>query len=121
MARHRARVGPMLPTGMSSCSVRKRNFCAQALTCIDPPRKLTVSPAGGVLAAGVSESFIAAVVGWVDLRSEVVPDELADLSGHPRFRGVRHVVQDEPDDRVQQVPLKKPVPPSASRTACTLP
>jgi L-fuconolactonase len=42
--------------------------------------------------------FIKGVVGWVDLRSERVDDALAELSRHPRFVGVRHVVQDEPDD-----------------------
>jgi L-fuconolactonase len=42
--------------------------------------------------------IIKGVVGWVDLRSETVEGDLAELAGHPRFRGVRHVVQDEPDD-----------------------
>jgi len=40
---------------------------------------------------------IKGVVGWVDLRSPEVDRELAELSKHPRFVGVRHVVQDEPD------------------------
>lgn len=43
--------------------------------------------------------FLRGVVGWVDLRSEQVEDQLAELASHPRFVGVRHVVQDEPDDR----------------------
>ena len=43
--------------------------------------------------------LIKGVVGWVDLRSPRVEEELAELSTHPRFVGVRHVVQDEPDDR----------------------
>lgn len=42
---------------------------------------------------------IKAVVGWVDLRSPRVVEDLARLSRHPRFAGVRHVAQDEPDDR----------------------
>lgn len=42
---------------------------------------------------------IVGVVGWVDLQSESVDAELAALATHPRFAGVRHVVQDEPDDR----------------------
>jgi len=28
-----------------------------------------------------------------------VDEQLAELTAHPKFRGVRHVVQDEPDDR----------------------
>lgn len=43
--------------------------------------------------------FIRGVVGWVDLTDPALPVALADLSRHPRLRGVRHVVQDEPDDR----------------------
>ena len=42
--------------------------------------------------------LIKGVVGWVDLRSERVEDELTRFAPHPRFVGVRHVVQDEPDD-----------------------
>jgi len=44
-------------------------------------------------------AFIRAVVGWVDLRSPDVERQLADLARHPRFKGVRHIVQSEPDDR----------------------
>jgi L-fuconolactonase len=44
-------------------------------------------------------SVIKGVVGWVDLRSENVEAQLASLAHHPKFVGVRHVVQDEPDDR----------------------
>lgn len=42
---------------------------------------------------------IRGVVGWVDLRATDVDDQLALLAPHPKFLGVRHVVQDEPDDR----------------------
>ena len=43
--------------------------------------------------------FIKAVVGWVDLCSERVDDQLERFCRRPRFRGVRHVIHDEPDDR----------------------
>jgi len=43
--------------------------------------------------------FIKGVVGWVDLRSPRVRDQLARFASHPRFVGVRHVLQDEPDDQ----------------------
>jgi L-fuconolactonase len=42
--------------------------------------------------------FIRAVVGWVDLSSDRVIEQLETLAQHPKFRGVRHVVHDEPDD-----------------------
>lgn len=42
--------------------------------------------------------IIKGVVGWVDLQSPEVEFQLEELSKHPKFAGVRHVVQDEPDD-----------------------
>ena len=45
------------------------------------------------------DPFIAGVVGWVDLRSPAVGDELAAFAGRRKLVGVRHVVQDEPDPR----------------------
>jgi|TARA_B100001971_G_scaffold214694_1_gene253677 L-fuconolactonase len=41
---------------------------------------------------------IKGVVGWVDLRNERIDNELAEFREHPKFVGVRHVVQDEPDE-----------------------
>ena len=42
---------------------------------------------------------ILGVVGWVDLRSEQVEEQLAAFAQHPKLVGVRHVAQDEPDER----------------------
>jgi L-fuconolactonase len=42
--------------------------------------------------------LVKGVVGWVDLQSDQCESQLAELAQHPRFCGVRHVVQDEPDD-----------------------
>ena len=44
------------------------------------------------------DTSIAGVVGWVDLQDERVGEQLARFAPHPKFAGVRHVVQDEPDD-----------------------
>ena len=42
--------------------------------------------------------FIAGVVGWVDLASERCEEQLLELKQHPRFVGIRHITQDEPDE-----------------------
>src|ERR1700722_482349 len=42
--------------------------------------------------------FIKGVVGWVDLRAPDVAMQLKRFAAHPKFVGVRHVLQDEPDD-----------------------
>jgi L-fuconolactonase len=48
--------------------------------------------------AGESPSILG-VVGWVDLRSSAVREQLEDFAQNPKLVGVRHVVQSEPDDR----------------------
>ena len=52
-----------------------------------------------LLELAAASPFIRGVVGWVDLRSDRVAEELAALADEPKFVGVRHVVQDEPDPR----------------------
>ncbi len=43
--------------------------------------------------------FIRGVVGWVPLVSKSVRDDIAKFAGRKELKGVRHVLQDEPDDR----------------------
>lgn len=49
---------------------------------------------------GLAEAhpFIAGVVGWVDLASRDVGRQLDELAAHPKFKGVRHLVESEPED-----------------------
>lgn len=42
--------------------------------------------------------FIKGVVGWVDLCGPQLQVQLESFCYHPKLRGVRHVVHDEPDD-----------------------
>ena len=42
--------------------------------------------------------WLAGVVGWVDLASEACEEQLLEFRDHPKFVGVLHVTQDEPDD-----------------------
>ena len=51
-----------------------------------------------LLALADQHANVKGVVGWVDLRSDRVEADLARLAAHPKFVGVRHVVQEEPDD-----------------------
>lgn len=51
-----------------------------------------------VLELAEANDFIAGVVGWVDLASEQCEQQLLEFKAHPKFVGIRHVVQDEPDD-----------------------
>jgi L-fuconolactonase len=42
-------------------------------------------------------SYIKAVVGWIDLQSEKVEENLIEFAGEKKFAGVRHLIQDEKD------------------------
>jgi L-fuconolactonase len=52
-----------------------------------------------LLNLAAAHPLVKGVVGWVDLRSDRVGDDLHALAANPTFIGVRHVVQDEPDPR----------------------
>ena len=45
-----------------------------------------------------NNSFIKGVVGWVDLRAENIEERLAHYAKNTLFKGVRHIVQSEPND-----------------------
>jgi len=57
----------------------------------------TLAETEWLLALAEQHPFIKGVVGWVDLRSRDLRAQLERFCAHPKFRGVRHVVQDEPD------------------------
>jgi L-fuconolactonase len=42
--------------------------------------------------------FIAGVVGWIDLTSSEAGRQLDEFIAHPKFKGVRHLVESEPND-----------------------
>lgn len=51
-----------------------------------------------VLDMAQQHSFLAGVVGWVDLAGEQCEAQVEEFAAEPKFVGVRHITQDEPDD-----------------------
>lgn len=51
-----------------------------------------------LLELAAREPRIAGVVGWIDLCADGVDEQLARFDGQGALRGLRHLVQDEPDD-----------------------
>ena len=51
-----------------------------------------------ILSLCEQNSYLLGMVGWVDLASRECEDQLLKARQNPKFLGVRHVVQDEPDD-----------------------
>ncbi len=65
--------------------------------CVAVQARQTVEESRWLLTLADHAPIIKGVVGWVGLRSDKAEEQLAELSKHPKFVGVRHVVQDEPD------------------------
>lgn len=58
----------------------------------------SVAESRWLLSLAGANSFIAGVVGWVDLTSPEIDAQLNELAAHPKFKGVRHLVESEPQD-----------------------
>ncbi len=59
----------------------------------------TLAETDWLLSLANGNDFIKAVVGWVPLADAGVREVIAKFAADPKLRAVRHVVQDEPDDR----------------------
>ncbi len=58
----------------------------------------TVEETAWLLGLADANENVAGVVGWVPLSAPDVESHTEKFGSHPKLRGVRHVVQDEPDD-----------------------
>ncbi len=67
--------------------------------CIAVQARQTLEESRWLLHLAERSPIIKGVVGWVDLRNAGVASQLEELARYTRFVGVRHVAQDEPDDR----------------------
>lgn len=66
--------------------------------CIAVQARQSLEETYWLLKLAEQHSMIVGVVGWVDLCNDHVADQLDSLAGYSKLVGVRHVVQDEPDD-----------------------
>jgi len=82
-----------LPVNLEK-ELRARNL----VSCVTVQARQSLEETRWLLELAAGASIIRGVVGWVDLCSSRVEEELNQFALHPRFVGVRHVVQDEPDD-----------------------
>jgi L-fuconolactonase len=67
--------------------------------CVAVQARQSLEETRALLAHADANPFVVGVVGWMDLASEDARTQLAEWAVHPKLVGVRHVVQDEPDDR----------------------
>jgi len=58
----------------------------------------TLEETAWLLGLAAKHNFIKGVVGWVELANPDVGAALAQFASNPKLKGIRHVVQGEPDD-----------------------
>jgi L-fuconolactonase len=67
--------------------------------CVAVQARQTLDETRWLLQLADAHPFVAGVIGWVDLQADDAAEQLERFVGHPKFLGVRHIVQGEPDDR----------------------
>ncbi len=77
--------------------------------CIAVQARQTFEETGWLLQLADEHSFIAGVVGWVDLQSPTADADLERIAKHPKLVGVRHVLQDEPDEFFERPAFRRGV------------
>lgn len=63
--------------------------------CIAVQADQTEAETAFLLQLADAHSFIKGVVGWIDLQAPEISDKLQQWCAHPKFKGVRHVLQGE--------------------------
>lgn len=90
-------------------AVLKRDFLPQHLLpllaeqgydgCIAVQAAQSIQETEFLLDLASKYDFIRGVVGWIDLQAKDLTTQLVRYQGHPKLKGFRHIVQDEPDER----------------------
>lgn len=103
--RYDAQQYPWIPSG----SPLQRDWLPSDLASLQEPlgfagsiavqARQSLEESDWLLGLADADPRIVGVVGWVDLQSVDAASQIAGLAAHPKFVGVRHVVQDEPDDQ----------------------
>lgn len=77
--------------------------------CMAVQARQSLAETHWLLALARRSDFIHAVVGWVDLRAPALDEVLEELCEDARLRGIRHIVQAEPDGFLEQDSFRKGV------------
>ena len=72
--------------------------------CVTVQARQTLQETKWLLELAQNNAFIKGIVGWVDLKSGSMEQDLEKYSAYKKFKGVRHLLQDEDDDRYMLQP-----------------
>ena len=79
--------------------LRREMVGAAVDACVAVQARQTLDETRWLLELAEAHPFVAGVIGWIDLQAEDAAEQLERFAAHPKLLGVRHIVQDEPDDR----------------------
>ena len=79
--------------------LRREMDSAAVDLCVAVQARQTLDETRWLLELADVHSFIAGVIGWVDLQAADAAGQLEQFANRTKLIGVRHVVQGEPDDR----------------------
>ena len=79
--------------------LRREMDGAAVNACVAVQARQTLDETQWLLQLADAHPFVAGVIGWIDLQADDAAQQLARFVDHPKFLGVRHIVQGEPDDR----------------------
>lgn len=106
---HLWKYGPDYGWINDSMSVIKRDFLPADLKkeidaagisgVVSVQARQTVEETRWLLELAAQNPFMKGVVGWLPLADPGFPEVLAGFAGNHKLKGIRHVVQDEPDDK----------------------
>jgi len=72
--------------------------------CVTVQARQTLQETKWLLELAQNNSFIKGIVGWVNLKSGSIEQDLEKFAAYKKFKGVRHLLQDEDDDRYMLQP-----------------
>jgi len=72
--------------------------------CVSVQARQTLQETKWLLELAQNNSFIKGIVGWVNLKSSSVEQDLEKFAAYKKFKGVRHLLQDEDDNRYMLQP-----------------
>jgi L-fucono-1,5-lactonase len=85
-------------------NLRQEMLYAGMDACVAVQARQTLEETRWLLDLAGRHPFVAGVIGWVDLQADDAAEQLDQFAAHPKFIGVRHIVQAETDDRFMLLP-----------------
>jgi L-fucono-1,5-lactonase len=86
-------IRPFLPEHLKPLLSQAKVDCTVIVQAIS-----SMAEARWLLDLASANAWIAGVVAWVDLTNPNLATDLDELQAHPKFKGIRHQIEGEPDD-----------------------